>query len=158
MAQVIKNPLTNAGDVRDTDLVPGLGRSPGGENSNLLQYSCLGNPMDRQEWRDLASMHVSSSLALSTRLDPSGPLWIFLVYSTPGLGLFLGYNASGMQLPLSVSDTREIQKSRSSSSCCSDFHGSHFQTYISVLLSSFLFFLPFLSLKAINLWSTIWSG
>ena len=30
-----------------TDLIPGLGRSPGEGNDNPLQYSCLGNPMDR---------------------------------------------------------------------------------------------------------------
>ena len=44
---VVKNPPANAGD---TDLIPGLGRSPGEENSNPLQYSCLGNPMDRGAW------------------------------------------------------------------------------------------------------------
>ena len=43
-----KNVPVNAGDV---GLIPGLGRSPGGENSNPLQYSCLGNPMDRGAWR-----------------------------------------------------------------------------------------------------------
>ena len=30
--------------------IPGLGRSPGEENGNPLQYSCLGNPMDRGLW------------------------------------------------------------------------------------------------------------
>ena len=30
--------------------VPGLGRSPGGGNGNLCQYSCLENPMDRGAW------------------------------------------------------------------------------------------------------------
>ena len=48
MAQsVVKNLPTNAGDM---DLIPGSGRSPGEENGNLLQYSCLGNPMDRGIW------------------------------------------------------------------------------------------------------------
>ena len=37
----------NAGDVRDSSLIPGLGRSPGGGNGNPCQYSCLENPMDR---------------------------------------------------------------------------------------------------------------
>ena len=32
-------------------LIPGLGRSPGEGNGNPLQYSCLGNPMDRGAWR-----------------------------------------------------------------------------------------------------------
>ena len=41
---MVKNPPANAGD---TSLIPGLGRSPGEGNDNPLQYSCLGNPMDR---------------------------------------------------------------------------------------------------------------
>ena len=44
---VVKNPPANAGDVRDADSIPGLGRFPGGGNGNPLQYSCLGNPKDR---------------------------------------------------------------------------------------------------------------
>ena len=44
---VVKNLPTNAGD---TDLIPRSGRSPGEGNSNLLQYSCLENPMDRGAW------------------------------------------------------------------------------------------------------------
>ena len=34
----------------DAGLIPGLGRSPGEGNGNPLQYSCLGNPMDREAW------------------------------------------------------------------------------------------------------------
>ena len=44
---MIKNLPTNAGDIRDVGLIPGSGRSPGGENGNPLQYLCLENPMDR---------------------------------------------------------------------------------------------------------------
>ena len=44
VALVVKNSLANAGDV---GLIPGSGRSPGEGNGNPLQYSCLGNPMDR---------------------------------------------------------------------------------------------------------------
>ena len=40
----------NAGDTGDADSIPGSGRSPGGGNGNPLQYSCLGNPMDRGAW------------------------------------------------------------------------------------------------------------
>ena len=39
--------VCDAGDAGDAGLIPGLERSPGGENSNQLQYSCLKNPMDR---------------------------------------------------------------------------------------------------------------
>ena len=41
---VVKNLPANA---RDVGSVPGLGRSPGGGNGNPLQYSYLGNPIDR---------------------------------------------------------------------------------------------------------------
>ena len=51
LALVVKNPPASAEDVRDAGLIPGLGRSPGGRNGNLLQYSCLENPIDRGAWR-----------------------------------------------------------------------------------------------------------
>ena len=47
MVLVVKSPPANSGDVRDTGLIPGSGRCPGGGHGNLLQYSCLENPMDR---------------------------------------------------------------------------------------------------------------
>ena len=47
---VVKNPLANAGDIRDMGSIPGSERSPGGGHGNLLQYSCLENPMDRGAW------------------------------------------------------------------------------------------------------------
>ena len=51
MAQWVKNPPANAGDLRDTSLIPGSGKSPGGGQGSPLQYSCLENPMDREGWR-----------------------------------------------------------------------------------------------------------
>ena len=36
---------------RGVGLIPGLGRSPAEGNGNPLQYSCLGNPVDRGAWR-----------------------------------------------------------------------------------------------------------
>ena len=47
---VVKNPPAKAGDTRDVGLISGSGRSPGVENGNPLQYSCLGNPMGRGAW------------------------------------------------------------------------------------------------------------
>ena len=44
---MLKNLLASAGDARDAGLIPGSGRSPGVGNGNSLQYSCLGNSMDR---------------------------------------------------------------------------------------------------------------
>ena len=46
----VKNPPANAGDVGDVALIPRLGRSPGEGNGNPLQYSCLGNAVDRGAW------------------------------------------------------------------------------------------------------------
>ena len=37
-------------ETQEADSIPGLGRSPGGGYGNPLQYSCLGNPMDREAW------------------------------------------------------------------------------------------------------------
>jgi len=50
-----KEPACNAGDIKDVGSIPGSGRSPGGGHGNLLQYSCLENPMDRGVWR--ATIH-----------------------------------------------------------------------------------------------------
>ena len=50
-----KNPPANAGEIRDTGLIPGLGRSPGGGHGNPLQHLCLKNPMDRRAWQ--ATVH-----------------------------------------------------------------------------------------------------
>ena len=47
---MVKNTPVGAEDARDAGLIPGLGRSPEGENGNPLQYSCLENPMDRGAW------------------------------------------------------------------------------------------------------------
>ena len=45
VAQMVKNPLVNAGDLSS---IPGLGRCPGGGHGNPLQYSCLENPVDKR--------------------------------------------------------------------------------------------------------------
>ena len=47
---VVKNTPSNAGGARDAGLIPWSGRSPGKGNGNPLQYSCLGNPIDRGAW------------------------------------------------------------------------------------------------------------
>ena len=47
---VVKNSPASVGDAGDMGSIPGLGRSPGGGNVDLLQSSCLENPMDRGAW------------------------------------------------------------------------------------------------------------
>ena len=63
---VVKNLSASAGDVRNTGSITGLGRSPGVGNGTPLQYSCLGNSMDRGiRW---ATVHeaIKSQTQLST--------------------------------------------------------------------------------------------
>ena len=68
MALVVKNLPANAGNIRDTGLIPGLGRFPGVGRCNPLQYSCLGNPIDRGAW--WAMVHrVSQSRTQLKRLS-----------------------------------------------------------------------------------------
>ena len=50
VALVVKNLPANAGDVRDTGSIPGLGRCPGEGNSYPLLNSCLENRMVRRDW------------------------------------------------------------------------------------------------------------
>ena len=52
---VVKNLPANAGDIRDAGSIPGSGGSPEEGNGNLLQHSCLENPMDRGAWQ--ATVH-----------------------------------------------------------------------------------------------------
>ena len=52
---MVKNLPADAGDIRDTGSILGLGRSSGGGHGNPLQYSCLENPKDRGAWQ--ATVH-----------------------------------------------------------------------------------------------------
>ena len=67
---MIKNLSANATGARVVSSVPGLGRSPAAGNGNPLQYSCLGNPIDRELWQaavhqvakesDMTELHIYS--------------------------------------------------------------------------------------------------
>ena len=50
MVLLVKNPLVNSGDEKDTGSIFGSGRSPGEGHGNPLQNSCLEDPMDRGAW------------------------------------------------------------------------------------------------------------
>ena len=61
-----KNLPANAEDAGDESLTSGSGISPEGEHGNPLQYSCLGNPMDRRDWRAIVHGVTKSWTRLST--------------------------------------------------------------------------------------------
>ena len=72
----------SASHAGDRGSIPGSGRSPGGGNSNSLQYSCLKSPMDRGAWR--ATVHrVAGS---QTRLKPLSTAVSYKVHLFPFLG------------------------------------------------------------------------
>ena len=63
---MVEYPLANAGDIRDVGLIPGSGRSPGGQHGNSLQYSCQENPMDRGAWQVTVHRVAESDMTEAT--------------------------------------------------------------------------------------------
>ena len=66
----------SAGNAEDPDSIPGLGRSPGEGNGNLLQYSCLENPMDgealhcqQKQDQELTVAQIMNSLLPNSELN-----------------------------------------------------------------------------------------
>ena len=68
---VVKNMLTNARDIRDLDLIPGSGRSPGGGQDNLLHHSHLENPMDKGDWQAIVHRVTKSQIWLNRLSIPA---------------------------------------------------------------------------------------
>ena len=73
-ALVVKNQPASAEDRRNSGLIPGLGRSPGGGHGNPLQHSCLENPRGRGAWGVLSIeshrvRHYRSDLACMHALE-----------------------------------------------------------------------------------------
>ena len=64
---VVKKLPANAGGIRDMGLIPRSGRSPGAENGNPFQHSCLENSMDRGAWWAIVYGAARSTARLSVR-------------------------------------------------------------------------------------------
>ena len=67
---MVKNLPANARDARDASSIPGWGRSLGGGHGNPLQYSCLGNPMDRGAWQ--ATVHRTTKSWTELNIHKAG--------------------------------------------------------------------------------------
>ena len=90
---VVKNSPVNSGDIGDGGSVPGLGRSPEEGNGKPLQYSCLGNPMDRG-----AAVHgVTQSWTRLKRL--STHTWTEACQPPPSMGFPRQEYWSGLPFP-----------------------------------------------------------
>ena len=66
---VVKHPPASAGNAGHTGLIPGSGRLSGGGNGNPLQYSCLGNFMDRGPWPSIIHRVTRVKHDLATKQD-----------------------------------------------------------------------------------------
>ena len=93
---MVKSMSANAGDLRDTGSIPGLGRSPRGGNGNPLQYSCLGNLMDRAAWRATIHAVTKSCSQLNTGHTPGTVVGICV-----GCKLRAGSKAGPLRSPVS---------------------------------------------------------
>ena len=97
---MVKNLSANVGDA---GLTPGLGSSPGEGNGNPLQYSCLGNPMDRGFW--WATVHgVTKSQARLSNGTTTDPL------ANRAISLTFQRNRKKKGQSLSVPFPAELQK------------------------------------------------
>ena len=72
---MVKNLPANAGNAEDVGLMPGSGRSPGGENDNPLQYSCQENSMTEEPGglQSMGSQSQTRLKQLSTRTNLQHP-------------------------------------------------------------------------------------
>ena len=77
---VVKSRPTSAGDTGDTGSIPGSGKSLEGGNCNLLQHSCLENPMDGEPWWATAHEITKSSTWLSTHTCTHTREWVYLAH------------------------------------------------------------------------------
>ena len=83
---MVKNLPVKTGALRDTNSIPGSGKSSRGGNGNPLQHSYLENPMDRGTWwatvHGVTESDMTEQLTLIYSLSPeNSPLeWVVLFY------------------------------------------------------------------------------
>ena len=94
-----KESTCKAGDRGDVSSVPGVGRWPGGGKDNPLQYSHLGNPMDRGTWQAAVHQVPKSQTRLSEWVH-THTLWIFKERFYWPIGNIFDYREKVKELPL----------------------------------------------------------
>ena len=105
VALVVKNLTPNARDIRDSGLIPGLRRSPGGGHGNPLQCSCLENPVDRGAWWATVHRVTESWTGLKQPCMPAHclmsphPSWYFLESASRQM-IFYSYQLQMMDFHL----------------------------------------------------------
>ena len=105
---MVKDPLANAGDIRDAGSIPGLGRSPGGGHGNPLQYSCLKGPMDRGA-RRAAVRRVTRSQTRLKQLSTHMHIGSSLQHPGLSLGEVLGLSCPFV-LPFTLSVASQVAR------------------------------------------------
>ena len=116
----VKNPPANAGDTGDTGLIPGSGRSPGGENGSPLQCSCLENPMDRGAWRATVQGVAQSRTRLSVHSRTHKHIFPPTVHKGPLSSTSLPTLVTSCLLYNNCSNRREVKPH---CGCDIHFHG-----------------------------------
>ena len=96
---VVKNLPANAGDARDTSLIPSSGRDPGVGNSNPFRYSCLENSLDIGAWQATVYGITKSHTRLSTHALEVKSLSRVRLFATPCTAAY--------QAPLSMGFSRQ---------------------------------------------------
>ena len=90
---MVNNPPANDRDTSEVGWIPGSGRSLGGGHGNLLHYSCLENPLDRETWQDMLHRIAKSWIGLKLLcMDTQGIYRLRFWFSS--MGGYLGLMAS----------------------------------------------------------------
>ena len=114
---VVKNLPAKA---READSIPGVGRVSGGGNGNPLQYSCLGNPMDRGTWRPAVQGVAKSQTQPSNQVNKHTVLHTTVNKELPGVIKTWGWNSDVAELKASGAKAFRSRTSEEQFSwCCS---------------------------------------
>ena len=96
-----KESASNAEDVGDMGLIPGLGRFPGGGHDNPLSYSCLENPTGGGAWQATVHGVAKSPTGLSdftfTTYTPDNSLFYSFSYESEGHSVVSPWTIQSME-------------------------------------------------------------